>query len=67
MLLKINGEEKNIIDSVSSIEKLLDYLKVESKMIVVEKNREIIDKDTYSNTILVSGDEVELIRFMGGG
>jgi thiamine biosynthesis protein ThiS len=36
-------------------------------MVVVERNLEILDRDRYDTTLLVSGDRLELVHFVGGG
>jgi len=37
------------------------------RSIVVEHNRKILYKDMFKHTILEDGNELELIRFVGGG
>ncbi len=35
--------------------------------VVVEKNPEIIPRESLDNTLLEEGDSVEILRFVGGG
>ena len=35
--------------------------------VVVEKNLEIIPKESLETTVLADGDSVEVLRFVGGG
>ena len=35
--------------------------------VVVEKNLEIIPRESLNNTLLEDGDSVEVLRFVGGG
>lgn len=61
----INGKEK-VIDSDSTIKKLLRELEIKGPMIVVEKNLEIVSKERYSDFIR-EGDRLEIVGFFGGG
>ena len=49
---------------------LLDYLQqagFHSSWVVVEKNREIITRERFGEITLVPDDEINILRFMGGG
>jgi thiamine biosynthesis protein ThiS len=35
--------------------------------VVVERNREIIRRDEYSEVAIDAGDTIELVHFVGGG
>lgn len=61
----INGEQKEILST--TVETMLGELKLDSKIIVVEKNKEIIERNKYSEISISQNDVFELIRFMGGG
>ena len=65
MRVKINGKSEEIQDVT-----ILDLLKsknVEPRMVAVEVNSELIERDKYEATFLKEGDEVEFLYFMGGG
>lgn len=65
MRVKINGKTEEIQETT-----VLDLLKsknVELRMVAVEVNSEMIDRDHYETTFLKEGDEVEFLYFMGGG
>ena len=64
-MVKINGEEKAIAGK-----NLLEYLKeagFEPERVVVERNFEIIPKDQLGNVTIQDEDEIEVLRFVGGG
>lgn len=61
----INGKEK-IIDSDSTIQRLLKDLEIKGPMVVVEKNLEIVSKERY-NDFIKEGDRLEIVGFFGGG
>lgn len=62
----LNGENKTI-SSGTSIKDLVDSIKLKSKLFVVEKNMDIIQKESYETNILENGDNVEIVGFFGGG
>ena len=66
MKLKINGEEKEITDGLS-IAGLLESLQIRPGRVVVERNREIVPRDSYSTVLLGEGDILEIVHFVGGG
>lgn len=50
--------------------KLCDYLEENSfnrNRIAIELNGEILPKSEYSEAVLVDGDKVEIVNFVGGG
>jgi sulfur carrier protein len=50
-----------------SILSLLETMKVPAGSVVVERNREILHRNLFDRVVLKDGDELELIRFVGGG
>jgi sulfur carrier protein len=67
MSIKLNGELVELTLDVKTIQQLLAFYQLEDRLVIVEHNREIILKDQYESTPLQSGDEVELVHFVGGG
>ncbi|MCU6796164.1 MULTISPECIES: sulfur carrier protein ThiS [Paenibacillus] len=66
MLLTINGEEREV-EQLSTVAELLTLFKLEQKILVIELNRDIVDRDAYANTPLQEGDKLEIVHFVGGG
>jgi thiamine biosynthesis protein ThiS len=66
MKIKINGEEKQIADGLS-IHALLESLQIRPGRVVVERNRDIVPRDSFGATMLVEGDALEIVHFVGGG
>ncbi len=65
MRVKINGKPEDIQEKT-----ILDILKsknVEPRMVAVEVNAELIEREQYETTFLKEGDEIEFLYFMGGG
>ncbi|MBI4714768.1 MAG: sulfur carrier protein ThiS [Nitrospirae bacterium] len=66
MQIKINGKFEEINGETT----VLDLLKargVEPRMVAVEVNAEMVEKDDFETTRLKDGDAVEFLYYMGGG
>ena len=49
---------------------LLEYLRREGfdpSHVVVERGREIVTRERFGEVMLGEGDEINILRFMGGG
>jgi len=61
----INGEEKNAAGK--TIADLISEGGYKPERVAVERNLEIVPKSAYSDTVLMDGDRVEIVSFVGGG
>lgn len=65
-MIYLNGKPEDIPEGISLAELVrerqycLDY-------IAAELNEAIVPKQQYNNTILHSGDKLEIVSFVGGG
>ena len=66
MQVKINGE-KTTFESTLNLEELLRFYKLKTEMVVIEYNRRVPAKPEYSGIHLQEGDEIEIVKFLGGG
>ena len=66
MELMVNGEKRTLPEGMA-VEKLLERLNVQPERVVVEVNLTIRKRAEHSQTILKEGDQVEIVRFVGGG
>lgn len=67
MRLKVNGELYEV-GSAETITGLLLELEIESaRVAAVEVNRSIVRRSDFSSFRLKSGDEIEIVNFVGGG
>ena len=64
--LVINGDEKRVEDGLSLAE-LLESIGIAPNKVAVERNREIVPKSTYNDVMIESGDQLEIVHFIGGG
>lgn len=67
MELHVNGEILHFAKNTMTMLDLLEAYDIEEKVAAVEKNKEIIRKTDYSQTILEDGDRIEIVHFVGGG
>ncbi|CUH92972.1 sulfur carrier protein ThiS [Herbinix luporum] len=66
MKVRINGREE-IIDEEMTILSLLNSKGINPSMVVVEYNYEIPDKEKWDSILINGGDNIEIIKFIGGG
>ena len=62
----VNGKNMEFNEAIT-VKELLNSLKIKVETVVVEVDRNIIEKENYESTNLNSSSEVEIIRFVGGG
>jgi len=64
--LRINGELRSF-EHVASVADLVRALALGGKRVAVERNGEIVPKSGHASTLLVDGDELEIVVAVGGG
>lgn len=64
--IRLNGKERKLEPGLTVTE-LLQSLDLHPGMVVVELNREIIERDLYPKVGVADGDTIELVHFVGGG
>lgn len=53
--------------SVKTVAELLTYLELDNRIVVVERNKDILQKDNHTDTSVFDGDQIEIVTFVGGG
>ena len=64
--IQLNGDLYEI-NNGTSLNELLNKLKIQKNKVAIEVNGEIVEKNKYLNLILSKGDKVEIVHFIGGG
>jgi len=64
--VQLNGKPREIAWGLT-VTALLESLELHPGMVVVELNREILERDSYGSTAVADGDQLELVHFVGGG
>jgi sulfur carrier protein len=62
----INGQAR-VIEDGTTISVLLDQLGLGDRRVAVERNREIVPRASHASTVILAGDRLELVTFVGGG
>lgn len=65
--LVINGDTVKVPDSIQVVSQLLAYFGLAQKVVIVEINRNIIEKSSHGDTPVRNGDRIEMVHFVGGG
>lgn len=66
MNITINGND-HTIEQIETIEDMLTQLGLGEKLVIVEQNRQIIDRAAYGQTVVRDNDTFEIVHFVGGG
>ena len=66
MQVKVNGRPADL-ESGMNLESLITFYRLKLDQVVVELNRKVPPKASYAATLLKDGDEVEIVKFLGGG
>ncbi len=62
----VNGDDREIAAG-HTVRTFLESLDLHPGLVVVERNREILDRDRYGAVTVQPGDVLELVHFVGGG
>jgi len=66
LTIRLNGEPFEIAGPIT-ISTLLADLSIDSRLVAVEHNLTIIKRGQYESVVVHEGDEVEIVKFVGGG
>ena len=64
--IRLNGEAQQLPASLTVLQ-LLERFGLPQERVAVERNREIVPKAKWESESVGSGDEVEVVHFVGGG
>ena len=64
--IQLNGNSFHVPAKVSTVDQLLHQLELNDRIVIIEKNELIIDKESFDHPIM-DGDRIEIIHFVGGG
>jgi len=66
MEIQVNGESHQVQDRLTAAQ-LVDVLGLNEQRLALEVNREIIPRSCFGTHCLAPGDNVEIVRAIGGG
>jgi thiamine biosynthesis protein ThiS len=64
--IRVNGDEREVPAGLS-VAALLEHLGLHPRMVVVERNGDILRRDALDASAVEPGDRYELVHFVGGG
>jgi len=67
MKIWINGDRLEIPNEVTTVAELLSHFQLDQKVVIVEKNKLILQKELHAAETVAEGDQLELVHFVGGG
>ncbi|MFC5446976.1 sulfur carrier protein ThiS [Paenibacillus aestuarii] len=65
--MHINGQTVDVPDTITTVTELLAHFDLLGKMLVVEHNQTILQKEDHTQTELAEGHRIEIVHFVGGG
>jgi sulfur carrier protein len=63
--ITLNGDPHET--GVATISALLDQLDIDPRRVAVERNFVVVKRDAYASTPIETGDQIEIVNFVGGG
>jgi sulfur carrier protein len=66
MNLVLNGEKRNM-PGIGTVSGLLDQLKLDGALVLVEQNGQVVQRTDFALTYLADGDRVEIVKVVAGG
>ena len=66
MKIIVNGQSSDVATDLTA-EQLIESLGLAGKRLAMEVNRDIIPRSTFATHHFTPGDQVEIVRAIGGG
>lgn len=66
MQIKLNGKA-HALGGAMTVESLATQLQLAKTQVAIEKNREIVPRSRWAEVMVNAGDEIEIVKFVGGG
>jgi len=66
MKLIINGKAEQLPDGINAAQ-LIEQLGLTNERLAMEVNREILPRSSFEAHIFQAGDQIEIVRAIGGG
>jgi sulfur carrier protein len=66
MTIVVNGETRTVAPG-TTVAALIGELGFGDRRVAIECNREVVPRARHATTVLVEGDRLEVVTFVGGG
>jgi thiazole synthase/sulfur carrier protein len=67
MKITLNNREEDFDGDKLTVDEMLNLKKFTFKMRIVKINGRLIPKEEYHDTIIINGDDVQMLYLMSGG
>jgi thiamine biosynthesis protein ThiS len=64
--IRINDEERDFAPDATILD-VVTQLGLNPKVVVAQRNGDIVPREAFGSTALFDGDTLDLVRFVGGG
>ena len=64
--LTVNGKQREV-EQPASLLGLLEQIGVDPRIVAVERNGDIVKRALFGETPIAEGDQLEIVRMVGGG
>jgi thiamine biosynthesis protein ThiS len=64
--ISVNGERRQVGEGMTVL-LLLRALSLPETRVAVERNRSLVRKAEFADTVIGDGDRIEIVTFVGGG
>jgi thiamine biosynthesis protein ThiS len=64
--IQLNGEPQEVPEGLS-LAALMEWLKLPRDRVAVERNLEIVPRTRWNETLIQTGDRLEVVHLVGGG
>jgi thiamine biosynthesis protein ThiS len=64
--ITLNGEPFSVA-APATVTTLLEQLGIDARRVAVERNFVVVKREAYGVTPVESGDQIEIVNFVGGG
>lgn len=64
--LTVNGKQRTV-EQPDSLLALLEQIGVDPRIVAVERNGDIVKRTRFAETPIGEGDQLEIVRMVGGG
>ncbi len=64
--IEVNGQRRQLAPE-QSLAALVETLGLDPRKVAIERNASIVPRSRYGSTLLLPGDRLEIVHFIGGG
>jgi sulfur carrier protein len=66
MQIQVNGQAKQL-DHALNLTQLVELLGLKPDRCAIERNRALVKRTAWADTLVEENDQIEIVQFVGGG